>query len=76
MQILALVWDKWKKIARRIGVFQSRVILTIFYFTFLFPFGVIFTLFKDMLRIKSKKQSTWVEKINQTNSLELMQKQS
>jgi len=76
MFFLKLVWDKWKFIAHKIGLFQSKVILTVFYFTLLLPIGIVFTIFKDVLQIKSKRKSTWMTNIHQTNSLEMMRKQS
>jgi uncharacterized membrane protein len=40
-------WQGWKRIARAIGNFQARVLLTIFYAVFVFPFGVAFRPFAD-----------------------------
>ena len=68
-------WDNWKKIAHKLGVFQSRIILSIFYFTLLLPFGLIFSLFKDELQIKKKRQSTWLTKIQKEDTIEDMRKQ-
>ena len=75
MPILKKIWSKWKIIAHRIGVFQSRVILTIFYFILLLPVGIIFSLFKDGLNIKSEKKSTWLLKRKQSQTLEEMEEQ-
>jgi hypothetical protein len=35
------VWARWKAVARAIGVFQTRLILTLFYFLFLWPFALM-----------------------------------
>lgn len=75
MFFFKLVWDRWKLISQKIGLFQSRVILTIFYFTFILPIGIIFSIFKDVLNIKTLPNSTWIRKIKQTETLEEMRKQ-
>lgn len=75
MEIIKTLWKLWKKIAHKIGVFQSRLILTIFYFTILLPAGIVFTLFKDALRIKTKRQSGWVAKAKQSETLEELRNQ-
>ncbi len=46
------IWEGWKKIARKIGDFNARVILTVFYFILLMPFAVMVRLFTDPLEIK------------------------
>jgi len=44
--MLKQLWDKWKIIARKIGDFQARLILGVFYFVLLTPFApFIYTLF-------------------------------
>lgn len=75
MQIIKTLWNKWKKIAHRIGVFQSRVILSVFYFTILLPVGIVFSFFKDSLNIKRPSSSNWVTKIKQADTLEEMREQ-
>jgi hypothetical protein len=54
------IWEGWKKVAKKIGDFNSRVILTIFYFIFITPISIPIKL-KDPLGIKNKKQS-WLPK--------------
>ncbi len=53
------LWEGWKRIARKIGDFNARVILTLFYFILLFPFAVLLKLFTDPLEIKKKKHIGW-----------------
>jgi len=60
METLKKLWQGWKKIAKKIGNFQSRVILTIFYATIVLPFGVAARLFSDPLRIKKRPQQ-WLD---------------
>jgi len=54
------IWEAWKKIAKKIGEFNSRVILTVFYFIFITPISIPIK-FKDPLAIKNKKQG-WIPK--------------
>lgn len=75
MKILKKAWGKWKVIAHHIGVFQSRLILTLFYFILLFPIGIIFGLFKDVLGIKAKYVTTWKNKEKQSVVMEEMKEQ-
>jgi hypothetical protein len=53
------VWAWWKKIARVIGDFNARVILTIFYFIFLAPFALAVRFLSDPLAIKNKSAPSW-----------------
>ncbi len=46
------IWAKWLRIGHAIGNFQGQVILTIFYFIFLWPLGIVFRLFQDPLNTK------------------------
>lgn len=75
ISLLKTSWEYWKKIAHRIGTFQSRLILTLFYFTILLPVGIVFSLFKDALGIKAKRKSTWIAKVKQVETLEEMKEQ-
>jgi hypothetical protein len=54
------IWEAWKKIAKKIGEFNGRVILTVFYFIFIVPVS-LFVKLKDPLGIKNKKQN-WIPK--------------
>jgi len=56
------LWEGWKKIARKIGDFNARVILTVFYFILLFPFAVLVRIFTDPLEIKKKAHVGWHNK--------------
>ncbi|KKS97765.1 MAG: hypothetical protein UV73_C0005G0042 [Candidatus Gottesmanbacteria bacterium GW2011_GWA2_43_14] len=69
MGFLRTLWSAWKKLAHRLGVFQSKVILTVFYFLILSPFGLLYSLFKDELKIKKQSQSSWLLKKSQTESI-------
>ena len=49
-----------RKLAKKIGDFNARLILTIIYVVVLWPFGFLVRLFSDPLRIK-KSPSQWLE---------------
>ena len=57
--LLRRIWNGWKKIARKIGDFNARVILTVFYFVLLMPFAVVVRLFTDPLEIKKDAKKGW-----------------
>ena len=59
------LWKWWVPRAHRIGNFQARLILTIFYFTMFMPFAILVKLFTDPLRIKPKTPKGWIERDNE-----------
>jgi hypothetical protein len=63
------LWARWKVIARTVGNFQSRVLLSIFYFFFLAPFGVGVKLSSDPLRLTRQYHSHWQRKENRVASI-------
>ena len=40
MTLLRRAWQAWKRFGKRVGDFQARVLLTLFYFTILPAFGL------------------------------------
>jgi hypothetical protein len=64
--MLRRLWVGWKSIAHKIGTFQSRVLLTGFYFLILAPFGLGVRLLSDPLRLKRQHHSHWLGKENAT----------
>ena len=57
--MLKRVWQAWKELAHKIGDFQARVLLTIFY-VLLFPFGLATRFTGDSLRIK-RRPTQWLD---------------
>lgn len=49
-----------RKLAKKIGDFNARMILTLIYVVVLWPFGFMVRLFSDPLRIK-KRPTQWLE---------------
>jgi hypothetical protein len=60
--MLSQFWKRWKVIAHKIGNFQSRILLSIFYFLILVPFGVGVKLFSDPLHLKLQNCTHWISK--------------
>ena len=56
---VAFIWKVWPNLAREFGNFQARLLLTVIYGIFVFPFGMIVRLFADPLRIK-KTPTHWL----------------
>lgn len=47
------LWEGWKRVAKRIGDVQARILLTIFYFSILAPFALVVRWGMDPLAIKA-----------------------
>ena len=56
------LWEWWKRVARKIGDFNARVILTLFYCILMTPFAIMLKLFTDPLRIKAKTEKRWLQR--------------
>jgi hypothetical protein len=64
-------WSRWRALSQKAADTQARVLLTIFYFTVMLPFGVVFGLFKDPLQIKRRPEgSFWLERKPTSATLE------
>ncbi len=78
--MLRKLWSHWLTLARKIGQFQSRIILTLFYFVFVTPFGLGVRLFADPLHIKRRSlhgaPSGWQARETRDVDLAAGQKQS
>jgi hypothetical protein len=63
---LKRLWKKWQVFSLRMGTFQSRILLSFFYFIFLTPISLIIKLISDPLNIKHRSQgasgSFWLKK--------------
>lgn len=73
--MLSQLWERWKVIAQKIGNFQSRVLLNIFYFLILTPFGLGVKLFSDPLRLKLQNRTHWIGKETRATSWEHARRQ-
>ncbi len=52
-------WHGWKAFGQFMGDWLARLVLTIFYFTILVPFGLGVRLFSDPLHIKTVPDTLW-----------------
>ena len=68
-------WARWMKIAGVIGDFQSRVVLSLFYFVIVLPFGLVVRVFGDPLRIRENRRSSWTQFALKAESVDEARKQ-
>jgi hypothetical protein len=74
--VLKGLWESWKGFAREMGNYQSRVLLTFFYFVAVAPFGLLVRLFGDPLRTKlSTGPSFWVPRAPANTELDEARRQ-
>ena len=71
--MLKRAWQAWKELAHKIGNFQARVLLTVFY-AVLAPFGFGTRFFSDPLRIK-RLPTQWLDHPDDTCDLEQAMRQ-
>ena len=53
------LWQWWKRIGRKIGDFQARFLLILFYFIVLGPFALAVRYWSDPLAIKAATPRGW-----------------
>lgn len=53
------LWERWKRIARKIGDFQARALMTIFYFLVVGPVAVALRWRSDPLALKPRTPRGW-----------------
>lgn len=76
LSMLKRVWEAWKKIAHKIGVFQSRVILSVLYIILIIPFSLAVKYITDPLRLKNRPmESYWIKRTPQEPSMEEARRQ-
>ena len=72
---LSKAWSGWKKVARAIGEFNSRVLLTLLYIVLLIPFGLGLRLVADPLRRRKPVASNWIVRAEAPATLEEARRQ-
>jgi hypothetical protein len=56
-------WEGWKAFAAEMGNYQGRLLLALFYFVVVTPFGIAVRLFSDPLQLRRTENiSFWVER--------------
>ena len=74
--MLGGLWSRWKALAARIGNFQARVMLTLFYFVLVTPLGLIVRYLSDPLQLKPRHgPSFWRDKTLPPPTLEEARRQ-
>ncbi len=53
------LWRIWEAFSRRMGSYQSRVMLSFFFFVIISPAAIILKIFSDPLKIKKKNLDTF-----------------
>ena len=53
------LWERWKQVARKIGDFQARALMTVFYFVILGPLAIVLCWRSDPLAIKATTPRGW-----------------
>jgi hypothetical protein len=56
------LWERWKQIAKTIGDFQARLILSVVYFIIVGPFALILRWVADPLSLKKSTEQAWCVK--------------
>lgn len=56
------LWERWKKFGRKIGDFQARALLSVFYFIILAPFALMVRWLTDPLALKPNTSKGWQAK--------------
>ena len=57
------IWSAWKRIARRIGDFNGRDVLTLLYAVLVIPVGLILRQVADPLRRRRPQTSNWTPRV-------------
>lgn len=76
--MLRKLWDRWLILARKIGKFQSRILLTFFYFVIVLPFGLGVRLLADPLHLRRRapKDTAWLPRETRDVDLAASQRQA
>ena len=69
------LWARWKMVAEKIGVFQSRVLLVVLYFVLVTPFALVVRLAKDPLRLRRREGSYWIPRRGAAPDIEWAKRQ-
>jgi hypothetical protein len=70
------LWQSWRSFSIRMGNFQSRIVLSLFFFTIVTPFALTLKTFSDPLRIGYRgSESNWLPRMQSENNLERFKRQ-
>lgn len=75
--MLRNLWNRWKAFGQKIADFQARLILTLVYFIFVTPFGILVRWLSDPLAVKNQSvESMWMAKRVDEPTLESARRQA
>lgn len=70
------IWQSWKNFSKRTGTFQSKVILSLFFFLLVTPFALATKIFSDPLGLKPRgEKSHWIQKKETPSNFEHFRRQ-
>ena len=70
------IWQSWGDLSSRMGNFQTRILLSLFFFILVLPFALAVKAFSDPLSIKQPgRQSHWLPRIQTHVDLEQFRRQ-
>lgn len=69
------LWNGWKIFAKKVGSFQSRLLLVFLYFVVVAPFALFVRIWKDPLRIKRVEGLNWIDRKVHSRDLETLRRQ-
>jgi hypothetical protein len=58
--LMRQLWARWKRVARRIGDFQARALMTVFYFAVLGPVALVSRGRSDPLALQATTPRGWL----------------
>lgn len=61
MALLRMLWEYWKVFAQKLGHFNSRLLLLVFYYVVVSPFALGVKLLSDPLRL-SGQAGHWLQR--------------
>ena len=68
-------WEHWKKIARAVGVVQTKVLMVLFYFFLVLPVGLVMRVRADPLHLRPRAGGNWLPHRVETPSLDNVRRQ-
>lgn len=72
---LRAAWSHWQKIARAVGVVQTRILMVLFYFVFVLPVGIVMRMRGDPLHLKRPAGGNWTAHRDEEASVDTARRQ-